>query len=161
LGPIREKLLEYQQLTALKFEIQVRTVLQHAWAELAHDRSFKFSPGLPPAIQRRLNLYAGMLEIVDGGFDSISKEIDDYVRAINSKSIGEISSSEIDRVSIEKFLELLVADNGLNVEKVDIELSVIEELKSFGVSKIDDLRSMVSKEYISCFKGANKYTNYI
>ena len=46
LGKAREGLPEYEMLGQLKFEIQVRTVLQHAWAELAHDRSFKFGPGL-------------------------------------------------------------------------------------------------------------------
>ena len=47
LGNIRSSLLEYKDFKLLKFEIQIRTVLQHAWAELAHDRTFKFSPGLP------------------------------------------------------------------------------------------------------------------
>jgi putative GTP pyrophosphokinase len=59
LGDIRSSLLEYRDFRAFKFEIQVRTVLQHAWAELAHDRSFKFSPGLPQGIQRKFNLYSG------------------------------------------------------------------------------------------------------
>lgn len=46
LGENRRGLLEYEALSELKFEIQVRTVLQHAWAELAHDRSFKLGSGL-------------------------------------------------------------------------------------------------------------------
>jgi putative GTP pyrophosphokinase len=47
LGKQRSGLPEYESLGDLKFEIQVRTVLQHAWAELAHDRSFKFGTALP------------------------------------------------------------------------------------------------------------------
>ena len=59
LGKNRHELPEYESLGPLKFEIQVRTVLQHAWAELAHDRSFKFGTALPGKIQRKLNLYSG------------------------------------------------------------------------------------------------------
>src|ERR1700722_6249898 len=60
LGRKRSQLPEYEALGPLNFEIQIRTVLQHAWAELAHDRSFKFGTKLPTKIQRKLNLYSGM-----------------------------------------------------------------------------------------------------
>lgn len=43
LGAQRSGLPEFKDLGGLKFEIQVRTLLQHAWAELAHDRNYKFS----------------------------------------------------------------------------------------------------------------------
>ena len=47
LGSDRTVLPELSQYRDLVFEIQVRTVLQHAWAEVAHDRSYKFSGSLP------------------------------------------------------------------------------------------------------------------
>jgi ppGpp synthetase/RelA/SpoT-type nucleotidyltranferase len=50
LGPTRTCLPEYMHLANLKFEIQLRTVLQHAWAELAHDRNYNFSGKLPRPI---------------------------------------------------------------------------------------------------------------
>jgi ppGpp synthetase/RelA/SpoT-type nucleotidyltranferase len=90
LGGSREKLPEYGAFKGLRFEVQVRTVLQHAWAELAHDRSYKFGPGLPAEIERKLNLYSGMLEIVDGAFDEISREIDAYSALIGEKKLGQI-----------------------------------------------------------------------
>ncbi|HEV7879737.1 RelA/SpoT domain-containing protein [Bradyrhizobium sp.] len=62
LGKERDTLPEYEGIGTLKFEVQIRTVLQHAWAELAHDRSFKFGVALPTKIQRKLNLYSGMLK---------------------------------------------------------------------------------------------------
>src|SRR5262249_23720633 len=65
LGKARATLPENESIGELKFEVQVRTVLQHAWAELAHDRSFKFGAVLPQKIARKLNLHSGLLEIVD------------------------------------------------------------------------------------------------
>ena len=63
LGKQRADLVEYKGIYDLKFEIQIRTVLQHAWAELTHDRSYKIDVVLPPHIQRKINLHAGLLEL--------------------------------------------------------------------------------------------------
>lgn len=68
LGAERDLLPEYKPYKGLKFEIQVRTVLQHAWAEIEHDRNYKFAGVLPPEIRRRLFLIAGMLELADREF---------------------------------------------------------------------------------------------
>lgn len=160
LGRDRDGLVEYQRLTSLKFEIQVRTVLQHAWAELAHDRSFKFSPGLPQHIQRRLNLYSGMLEVVDSGFDAIAKEIDDYVLSIESINFDQIDSIGIDRVSVEKFLGMFVNENSLSVEKTDIPGQIVNELNNFGIDKIADLRKLVASDVVDRYKNKYNTTNY-
>lgn len=161
LGEKRKSLIEYRELTALKFEVQVRTVLQHAWAELAHDRSFKFNPGLPQHIQRKLNLYSGMLEVIDAGFDSIAKEIDVYVKEVDVKNLNQIGKVDIDRVSLERFMGILVDRYDLkSIDKMEIPTSVIDELKRFGVSKIDDLRAIVTTEFIEAYKdGRSKMNN--
>ncbi|MFT8597727.1 GTP pyrophosphokinase, partial [Acetobacter orientalis] len=75
LGKRRQDSPEYKGLVNLKFELQIRTVLQHAWAELAHDRTYKFNSGLPSDISRKINLYAGLLEIADLGFNEIINDI--------------------------------------------------------------------------------------
>jgi len=41
LGGNRRKLSEYKKFDGLIAEIQVRTVLQHAWAEIEHDIRYK------------------------------------------------------------------------------------------------------------------------
>ena len=44
---------EMKLFSGIPFEIQVRTILQHAWAEFAHDRNYKFRGVLPDVIARR------------------------------------------------------------------------------------------------------------
>lgn len=57
LGKDRSINPEYSNISDLYFEIQVRTVLQHAWAVLSHDRNYKFEQKLPIEIERKLNLF--------------------------------------------------------------------------------------------------------
>ncbi len=47
----RASLPEYKPFKGLLFEVQVRTVLQHAWAEIDHDRGYKFSGVLPSELR--------------------------------------------------------------------------------------------------------------
>ena len=152
LGKKRGELPEYERLGDLKFEIQVRTVLQHAWAELAHDRSFKFGAALPPKIQRKLNLYAGMLEIVDASFDEISREIDSYKKSLDAKSIAEIADADINSISLVKFVEDTRRKLKLKAKFSELRPSdfapLVQELENAGIRKVGDLEKRVTPEYV-------------
>jgi GTP pyrophosphokinase len=151
LGEERGGLPEYESLGGLKFEIQVRTVLQHAWAELAHDRSFKFGAALPAAIDRKLNLYAGLLEITDKAFDEISREIDAYRESIDSKSINQLSATEIDSISISKYVVDFFKLHKVRLESKEIIADVINELRRFGISNIGQVERLATTEFVTNF----------
>ena len=152
LGSKRSCLPENEALGDLKFEIQVRTVLQHAWAELAHDRSFKFGTALPTKIQRKLNLYSGMLEIVDNAFDEIAKEIDVYAKSINSTPLEQISEAEIDSISVDRYLDEISKAHGIKLDKAEIPGIVFEELKNFGLQTIGDLKKITTEGNLELIK---------
>jgi putative GTP pyrophosphokinase len=57
----RIKLPEYKKFGDLYFEIQIRTILQHSWAEIEHDKNYKFSGELPNYLKRRFKVLAGVL----------------------------------------------------------------------------------------------------
>lgn len=151
LGQNRSILPEFKNLAGLKFEFQVRTVLQHAWAELAHDRNYKFSGKLPREIERRLFLFAGMLEIADNGFSSLSKEIDDYVREVSAATErGEIDI-EINSLSISEFVRQWAKENKYHLEETHLKKPPFEELvmelNQFGIYRLDELRNIIPKNY--------------
>jgi putative GTP pyrophosphokinase len=59
-------------------ELQIRTMGQHLWAEMAHDTVYKndeLLSSIPAQIKRRVNLTAGLLEIADHEFDRLNKEL--------------------------------------------------------------------------------------
>ncbi len=56
------------------FEVQIRTVLQHAWAEFEHDIRYKRRSGeIDPQIDRAFTLAAGLIELADQQFDLIAQ----------------------------------------------------------------------------------------
>jgi ppGpp synthetase/RelA/SpoT-type nucleotidyltranferase len=59
-----------------RFEVQVRTALQHAWAEMEHDLGYKASDAVPEAIRRRFSRVAALLEIADQEFVSIRRDLE-------------------------------------------------------------------------------------
>ncbi len=65
--------------TPMKAEIQVRTVLEHAWAGFVHDRVYKSAFTIPPKWERELAVLAGMLEQTDQSFSRIQSGLRTYV----------------------------------------------------------------------------------
>lgn len=70
----RLALPDYSIFHNLVCEIQVRTVLQHAWAEMEHDIQYKGSANIPKSVRRKFLALAGLLEIADREFTSIQRE---------------------------------------------------------------------------------------
>jgi ppGpp synthetase/RelA/SpoT-type nucleotidyltranferase len=70
----RTQLTGYQPYSGLILEIQVRTILQHAWAEMEHDIQYKSTVEIPILIKRRFIALAGLLEIADREFQTLQDE---------------------------------------------------------------------------------------
>jgi predicted RNase H-like nuclease/ppGpp synthetase/RelA/SpoT-type nucleotidyltranferase len=77
LDPARESDPDLGRLRGHRAQVQVRTVLQHAWAEFEHDIRYK---GTVPAehvgdFDRRFTLAAGLLELADREFSEIRERL--------------------------------------------------------------------------------------
>lgn len=159
LGVDRIKLPEFIDFSSSKFEIQVRTVLQHAWAELAHDRNYKFSGKLPPEIERNLYLYAGMLEITDKGFNDLSILIENHVQEVHDKNTEGDLDYTLDTLSLRQFVESWASKNKLEVTdtlfKSDLS-ELILELEQFGITNAKDLNAIIPKDYAAIVKDYNR-----
>ncbi len=64
--------------------VQVRTVLQHAWAEFEHDIRYKgtIPAELAPDLERRFTLAAGLLELADREFSEIRSRLQSSAAAL-------------------------------------------------------------------------------
>lgn len=64
----------YKFLQRHWFEIQVRSVLEHAWAEIEHEVVYKSGIKQPDDVLRRFAALAGSLELFDGEFQALREE---------------------------------------------------------------------------------------
>lgn len=95
IAKLKTDLLEYpgySQFKDFKCEIQIRTVLQHAWAEIEHDIRYKSERDLPEQTKIDFTALAGLLVIADKEFERIKKE-DALYTANVSESIDDIIQS--------------------------------------------------------------------
>jgi|CXWL01.1.fsa_nt_gi ppGpp synthetase/RelA/SpoT-type nucleotidyltranferase len=84
----------------LRFEVQVRTALQHAWAEVEHDLGYKASESVPEVIRRRFSRIASLLEIADQEFVSIRTDLKNYREQVRSELNDPSRPLPLDIVSL-------------------------------------------------------------
>ena len=82
----RQGMPEYSSVGATEFEIQVRTTLQHAWAEFEHDVRYKVNVPSDhrPEFDRRFALAAGLIELADNEFTAINALFQELLQAQQS-----------------------------------------------------------------------------
>ncbi|WP_432929178.1 GTP pyrophosphokinase [Microbispora sp. CA-135349] len=96
----RCKLIEYQPFADLKFEVQIRSILQHAWAEIEHDLGYKSQHGTPAEVRRRFSRLAGLLELADAEFQAINQELRDYEVAVVAGIDSNPEAFNLDQATI-------------------------------------------------------------
>lgn len=121
----RKNLREWSSYKDIYFEIQVRSVLQHAWAEIEHDLGYKSKTGIPAHLARRFARLAGLLETADSEFDAVSREatahaerVRDVIEAGGNVAIDRDSvSALITSDDVVRRADLLIAQRlGIHLE---------------------------------------------
>jgi hypothetical protein len=104
LSPKRCDLVEYRRFPGQKAEIQIRSILQHAWAEIEHDLGYKRKEDVPREIRRRFSRIAGLLELVDTEFVKIRDELQKYVEGVGKIITESPEEVEVNKDSLKVFI---------------------------------------------------------
>lgn len=95
------------ELNQVRFELQMRSVLQHVWANMYHDMGYKSDVEIPTEYQRNMSRLAGMLELVDEQFSQIRRKINDYRRNVQSLvASGNFDEVPLNGDTFRSYLEL-------------------------------------------------------
>jgi putative GTP pyrophosphokinase len=101
----RCELPEYQRFRSLKAEIQVRTVLQHAWAVMDHKLRYKGVADAPAQLARRLFRLSGLLELADDEFAALRNLSEAHREAANKSVAQNLLEIPIDADSIRAYFD--------------------------------------------------------
>ena len=158
INPERMQLTEYRRFSEMRFEIQIRSILQHAWAEIEHDLGYKSSIGVPANVKRRFARVAGLLELADSEFQLIRQSLADYEKKV-PKAIREAPKTvKLDSASLRallnnksnvKDLDDIVASRvgyKINNRNDSFSSSVLPRLEFFGISTVAQLEDVAIKE---------------
>ncbi|WP_338786288.1 hypothetical protein [Metabacillus sp. FJAT-53654] len=147
----RTSLFEYSHFKDKCFEIQIRTILEHAWADISHDRTYKFNNSLPEKndIKRRFALAAASLEMVDREFDRLSNELEEYSIEITNDTVKGNLEHEIDGTSLMAYVQnkfsIPIAKKMIKPTFMKSEKNVIDELGQMGINTLNDLDNIIDK----------------
>ncbi len=78
-----------------KAEIQIRTIAQHAWADIGHDRIYKSKFDLPRQLRRKSARVAALLEDADEAFERLVQDVDAYRLQYNAYMTPQQLQQEI------------------------------------------------------------------
>lgn len=160
LGAARSNLLEFRSIGNLKFEFQVRTVLQHAWAEIAHGRHYKFTSQLPQNLERKLFLLSGLLEMADAGFSDLANQLDEYVASVSKSAEEGNLDIALDSVSIEEFVVRWAAKSNIKLPEWSLKdgyQDLLQELNEYGIDNVRQLSEIIPQDYLNIMEN-NSYT---
>ncbi len=137
--------------------VQVRTVLQHAWAEFEHEARYK---GTVPAehahdLDRRFTLAAGLLELADQEFSAIRDRLRNAAAADEARSDQEPGDPRLDPRELAAFLAGQYDDAGWS--RTDHYAWISGLLLELGITGLDELGEVLRDPALT---GLNEHMEY-
>ena len=138
----------------IRFEVQLRTVLQHAWANMNHDTGYKSGVEVPREYLRNLGRLAGMLELADEQFSRIRSELTDYRRRVQALvASGNLDDVLLDGDTFRSYLDLgpfdtlnrkIAAVNQAEIQEVSL-IPYLPVFKNIGCKTLGDIDRIIKK----------------
>lgn len=163
----RTILSEYSDFETFKFEFQIRSILQHSWAEIEHDLGYKGAAEIPSSVKRSFYRVAALLEQADIEFVKLKSTIVDYETSLSLDIKVNPSQIEINKASLISFMrtnnnvvkfenDLFVNEYGLMILETDVESfahnALINRIKNLGIENIKQLEEFYLKNEILLMK---------
>ena len=160
----RTILTENKKFENIKLEIQIRSVLQHSWAEIEHDLGYKGSIAIPRFAKRNFHRIAALLEIADIEFNSLRQILEEYKEQVSldinqnkrnllidqttlteyinqSKILGEIENK-----IVRKFKKQRQHKHAFTPHVIESRLQAISDLNIKSIEELDELLKKNKKQ---------------
>ena len=145
----------YDDLKNLVCEIQIRTVLQDAWAIIDHHLVYKNESNIPTILKSRLNLLAENFQAADEEFKSIRTEREEYLTGIAESENNEdlFLNNELNLDSFVRYAQWKFPKLPSGEQVLDVPF-FLKPLTEMNLKKLVDLEIIVER-------GASAYEHYL
>lgn len=130
-----------EEYKGIKCEVQVRTVLEDAWAQIFHDRQYKNELEMIDSdkLLRRTNLLSGNLELLDYQINGLVKEFDNLNHVEHFRSFRSMLEKPITKENVLSYFDFRLGKKTVfyNYKKMK------GLLREFGIKKIRDLERVL------------------
>ena len=135
-----------------RFELQMRTALQHVWSTIEHDTGYKGDVKIPREYKRQFSRLAGMMELIDDEFSRLRTVLTDYRRnTLSLVKSGKLNEVPLSRENFRNYLDLhpfdrlnlrIAAVNQAEIYPVSV-MSYLPVLESFGLETLGDVEHFI------------------
>ena len=137
-----------------RFELQMRTALQHVWSTIEHDTGYKGDVKIPREYKRQFSRLAGMMELIDDEFSRLRTVLTDYRRqTLALVKNGQLDDVPLSRETFRGYLDLkpfdrlnrrIAAVNQAEIYPVSM-MSYLRVLESFGLETLGDVQRFIDE----------------
>ena len=94
----------YEGLSHHRFEIQVRTILMDAWANVSHYLAYKGEESIPTELRRDFNALSGLFYVADTHFELFFDQTKVVREEAGERLVGETSDLPLNLDTLAEFL---------------------------------------------------------
>ena len=137
-----------------RFELQMRTALQHIWSTIEHDIGYKGDVKIPDVYRRQFSRLAGMAELMDDEFGRLRSVLTDYRRqTLALVKNGKLDDVQLSRDTFRGYLELhpfdrlnkrIAAVNQAEIWPVSM-MSYLPVLESLGMETLGQVQRFIDE----------------
>lgn len=137
-----------------RFELQMRTALQHVWSTIEHDTGYKGDVKIPQEYRRQFSRLAGMMELIDDEFSRLRVVLTDYRRqTLALVKNGRLDDVPLSRETFRSYLDLrpfdrlnrrIAAVNQAEIYPVSV-MAYLSVFESFGLETLGDVQRLIDE----------------
>ncbi|GGB86778.1 hypothetical protein GCM10007424_28560 [Flavobacterium suaedae] len=144
----------YRGLQDLKAELQVRTVLMHAWAEIEHKLAYKTKTQIPEEYKRKFSRISAKLEEADEQFEEIKNKIESKKAELikSAKKSNQFNYENFNLDTLQAFLDYAFPERDKSIKETAILFNeMLEQNLTFkelveGFEKYKNVLKEIEKE---------------
>lgn len=132
---------DLEDLIDIQFEIQCRTILMDAWANVSHYLAYKGSASVPEEVRRDLNALSALFHIADKQFQQIYGSVTASEAAAIKSGISHLDELSLNRTTLKALLREMFP---MREPSSDADYSeFVEQLNACECTGLADLKRLV------------------